>query len=840
MPDRYEFDFPTVEFDQDRVADSVLSGEMTDLSSRTAPDSVPASTPAAAMAAEDQQTMSAIDLARSLLVVSLADESKQERRRRERLGRLLANHNGRELILSLTDEVLRLDNPAVAAKRFAELVREFPTREMGPIDGLMLRVGAFVAPRLSAVVMPLVVRRIRSETSGIVLRTDEPIFSRHLARRAGEGVRLNVNPLGEAILSDAEADERLATVLAKVARADVDYVSVKVSAIVANLDVLAFDDSVGRVTERLRTLYRAAGAATPTTFVNLDMEEFRDLDLTIDAFIAVLSEPEFATVDAGIVLQAYLPDSHGAAERLGCWAAQRRSEGGGTVKVRLVKGANLAMESAEAELHGWVAAPYGNKADVDASYKRLLDSLLRPDWAEAIRIGVASHNLFDIAWAMIQIDKAGAHDRVVFEMLEGMAPAQARAVQAAAADAGLGKLLMYSPVVAEADFDASLAYLGRRLDENTQADNFLRSLFTLTVDSAEFNRQSDMFRASVTHRHDVSTEHRRRAAPRPADQFSNEPESDFTNAGFRVEIEAAMSSVALVAPPRINTTDEMMVVVQRAVAAAAEHATIEQRRTWLQATADVMRGGWVETMAIMAAETGKTIHQGDPEVAEAIDFCDYYGNVGVAGLERLVVDGFDVLPRGVVAVVAPWNFPYAIPTGGVASALAAGNAVILKPAPEAVHVGARIAEQFWAAGVPADRLQLVICDDGPVGSSLVTHRDIDTITLTGSHETAAMFLDWRPKVRVLAETSGKNALVITAAADIDEAIADLVNPHSAMPGRSARRRASPLSRDPSTTIRHLGSAFVTQCRACGLPSHLTSRRWSAQSSVHQTRHCNVR
>ncbi|MFT4616347.1 MAG: RHH-type proline utilization regulon transcriptional repressor/proline dehydrogenase, partial [Halioglobus sp.] len=553
MPDRYEFDFPTVEFDQDRVADSVLSGEMTDLSSRTAPDSVPASTPAAVMAAEDQQTMSAIDLARSLLVVSLADESKQERRRRERLGRLLADHNGRELILSLTDEVLRLDNPAVAAKRFAELVREFPTREMGPIDGLMLRVGAFVAPRLSAVVMPLVVRRIRSETSGIVLRTDEPIFSRHLARRAGEGVRLNVNPLGEAILSDAEADERLATVLAKVARADVDYVSVKVSAIVANLDVLAFDDSVGRVTERLRTLYRAAGAATPTTFVNLDMEEFRDLDLTIDAFIAVLSEPEFATVDAGIVLQAYLPDSHGAAERLGCWAAQRRSEGGGTVKVRLVKGANLAMESAEAELHGWVAAPYGNKADVDASYKRLLDSLLRPDWAEAIRIGVASHNLFDIAWAMIQIDKAGAHDRVVFEMLEGMAPAQARAVQAAAADAGLGKLLMYSPVVAEADFDASLAYLGRRLDENTQADNFLRSLFTLTVDSAEFNRQSDMFRASVTHRHDVSTEHRRRAAPRPADQFSNEPESDFTNAGFRVEIEAAMSSVALVAPPRINT-----------------------------------------------------------------------------------------------------------------------------------------------------------------------------------------------------------------------------------------------------------------------------------------------
>jgi RHH-type proline utilization regulon transcriptional repressor/proline dehydrogenase/delta 1-pyrroline-5-carboxylate dehydrogenase len=169
------------------------------------------------------------------------------------------------------------------------------------------------------------------------------------------------------------------------------------------------------------------------------------------------------------------------------------------------------------------------------------------------------------------------------------------------------------------------------------------------------------------------------------------------------------------------------------------------------------------------------VHQADPEIAEAIDFCDYYGTVGTGQLQRLADDGYDVKPRGVVAVVAPWNFPFAIPTGGVASALAAGNAVILKPAPEAIHVGARIAELFWAAGVPRDVLQLVICDDGPVGTRLVTHPGLDTITLTGAYDTAAMFLDWRPELRVLAETSGKNSLVITAAADLDEAIADLVD-----------------------------------------------------------------
>ncbi len=718
----------------------------------------------------------AIELARELLAASLGDESARERRRRKRLGRLLADPGGRELILALTDEVLRLDDVATAARRFSELVHAYPTTALGRVDAMMLRAGALVAPRVPKVVMPLVVRRVKAETRGIVLPADDPKFARHLAQRTADGVRLNINPLGEAILSDAEADARLATVVAKIQRPDVTYVSVKISSIVANLDVLASEATVNRVAERLRTLYRAAASTDPVTFVNLDMEEYRDLDLTIESFTRVLSEPEFAQLDAGIVLQAYLPDSHQAAELLGEWALARHVAGGGTLKVRLVKGANLAMEAVEAELHGWVAAPYGSKADVDASYKRLLDSLLRADWAPALRVGIASHNLFDVAWAMIHTDQVGANDRVQFEMLEGMAPAQARAVQALAARHGLAPLLLYSPVVADDDFDASIAYLSRRLDENTQADNFLRALFTLTVDSTEFARQADLFRTALAARHDVDTSRRRRAAQAPTDHFANEAERDFTDVATRDELAAAMHAIAApVDLARINTVEEIDAVVTAAVSAAARPADPATRRRWLDRTARAMHDGWADTLALMADETGKTAHQGDPEVAEAIDFCRYYGTVGIEQLDRLAAQGYDVAPRGVVAVVAPWNFPFAIPTGGVAAALAAGNAVILKPAPEATRVGARIAELFWDAGVPRDVLQLVVCDDGEVGTHLVTHLDLDTITLTGAYSTAMMFLDWRPELRVLAETSGKNAIVITAAADLDEAIADLMN-----------------------------------------------------------------
>ncbi len=129
---------------------------------------------------------------------------------------------------------------------------------------------------------------------------------------------------------------------------------------------------------------------------------------------------------------------------------------------------------------------------------------------------------------------------------------------------------------------------------------------------------------------------------------------------------------------------------------------------------------------------------------------------------------------GVVLVVPPWNFPYAIAAGGVLAALAAGNTVLLKPAPEAVRVGWILADQLWRSGVPRDVLQFVPSRDDDVGRHLVSHPGVDAVILTGSLSTAEMFRSWHPTMHLLAETSGKNSLVITAAADVDAAIKDLV------------------------------------------------------------------
>lgn len=673
----------------------------------------------------------------------------------------------------LTDEVLRIHDHSRAAKRFRDVVRTVGVpSSLGRADAVMLRVGAALAVHMPSVLMPLVSRRIRNETRGVVLSSLDPAFADHVKARSRQGVGLIVNILGEAILSDAEAAARLAAVRARLARTDVNYVSVKISALCANLDPLAFDDSVDRVSACLRLLYGDALAKPSPAFVNLDMEEFKDLALTVEAFTRVLDEPEFLSMNAGIVLQSYLPDSHAALEHLGEWAVARRRRGGGRIKVRLVKGANLAMEHVDAEMHGWKQAPYFSKADVDASYKALLDSALRVEWADAVTVGLASHNLFDIAWALVLRDDLADPARIELEMLEGMAPAQARAVNGAARG-----LLLYAPVVAPTEVDSSIAYLSRRLDENTSPENFLRSLFTLQPGTPEFVEQEQRFRVSVATRSAVNTTSHRSEIVKyvPTPTFQNAADSDFTVAAMRARLHTG-EAVPSSAVPFTGTVEEVEAVMARAVEAASRWATapLDERRALLDAVAAHMEDHRFDSLAVMADEAGKTVREADPEISEAIDFARYYGAQGAQFIAELRNAGVTVAPRGVVVVVAPWNFPYAITAGGVAAALAAGNAVVLKPAPETRRTAWALVTQMWEAGVPRDLLQFVACDDNHVGQRLVTHEAASTVVLTGSYDTAKLFMGWKPDMRLLAETSGKNALVITAAADMDAALRDLV------------------------------------------------------------------
>jgi RHH-type proline utilization regulon transcriptional repressor/proline dehydrogenase/delta 1-pyrroline-5-carboxylate dehydrogenase len=718
-------------------------------------------------------TEAAVNLAADWLRRARSDQRWSERRTVRRLQGIIDDPDGIAFTMQFVDRVARHRDDAAAARELQALVQGTALPAfLSPVDRGLLRAGAALAPRAPAVVMPIARRRMRQLVGHLVVDAEPRPMRRHLTRQRREGFDLNVNLLGEMVLGDGEAARRFDRTLALIDDPDVDYVSVKLSSVTAQLDLWSFDVTLARVEERLRALMARAAASSPPTFVNLDMEEYRDLELTLRAFMTVLDEPALRHVSAGIVLQCYLPDAFGALQRLSRWAGERHGDGGGVVKVRLVKGANLAMEKVDAAMHGWHQAPYASKDDVDASYKRCLDWVLAPQNLRGLRVGVASHNLFDIAWAHLVAAHRGVSASVEMEMLHGIAPAQARAVRD-----DTGGLRLYTPVVSRKDFDIAISYLFRRLEENTSTENFLRHLWTLEPGSTEFARQADRFRQAVARRAAVDTTPRRAGGsrPMPDEGFENEPDTDpslpATQEWLRSVRDLTPTPVQAPMTTDLARVDDAIARARRAQLAWGQRPAA-QRRTVLRAVADELAARRGELLATMCHEGRKTLAEADPEISEAIDFARWYADQALELEELADTQGAQFTPFGVVAVVPPWNFPVAIPAGGVLAALAAGNTVLLKPSVETPRCAEIIAEACWAAGVPSDAMAFVRTPDDDVGQRLVT--GVDAVIFTGSWETARLFQSWKPEMRLFAETSGKNALVITPQADIDLAAADLV------------------------------------------------------------------
>lgn len=332
-----------------------------------------------------------------------------------------------------------------------------------------------------------------------------------------------------------------------------------------------------------------------------------------------------------------------------------------------------------------------------------------------------------------------------------------------------GGLLVYAPLVQEKDFGSALAYLIRRLDENTAPENFLSDLFALAPGSEAWERQKAMFLRDWRERTSVGTQSRRAVLPRrSADGFSNEPDTDWTQAANRAALRSAIDSFCRTEPP--TPCDLSGVSVALAVAQTAQPAWEARgdaaRAEVLRRCADVIAAHRTETIAVLRDDGKKAVAEADAEVSEAIDFARYYAATGIAPSSARAL--------GVVVVTPPWNFPFAIPAGGVLAALMAGNSVILKPARETRRTGWWLAQQLWEAGVPRDVLQFVVCADGEAGRALICDPRTDAVVLTGAYETARMFQSWRPSLRLFAETSGKNAIVVSALADRELAVRDLV------------------------------------------------------------------
>ncbi|HEY3499736.1 MAG TPA: proline dehydrogenase family protein, partial [Polyangiaceae bacterium] len=479
-----------------------------------------------------------IELARALLEASQAGTEPNERERADHIAALLGDPVGQAFVSALTDRAHRSTEGARLVEEVEGLVLRLGVpRSLLGWDRLQLRALQLFGSSVPELTARAVRRRIHEDATPYLAPADPERLAAFLRERALHGLSVNVNHLGEEVLGERDAERYLETYLELLARPEVTTISVKLSSIDPRVDVVAWEATQSRLGQKLARIYAAAlehgtrdasGRVEPK-LVYLDMEAYRDLELTVDLFLRVLDRPELAGLTAGIVLQAYVPDSHAAQARLLSWARARVERGGAPIRMRLVKGANLMMERIEASLRGFELATYSSKSDVDASFRRMLRRGTLHENARAVHLGVGSHNLFDIAYALLLRERRGVAQWVEPEMLEGMADPLRRVVQRVA-----GQVLVYAPSVDARDFPTAVAYLVRRLDENTSEENFLRRSFGMHAGDASFESERERFLIALAASESVGTapfrtQHRRgEPIAKVRGAFENEPDTDFS------------------------------------------------------------------------------------------------------------------------------------------------------------------------------------------------------------------------------------------------------------------------------------------------------------------------
>lgn len=682
------------------------------------------------------------------------------------------------------DKALKIPENSVAAKFGAQVVKK-------KIRFLARR---FIVGESAQDALP-VLRKIRASRTAF---TVDLLGESTMSEVEAEDYRLRyldlINVLGEQVPGWIEADP---IIPGHRGEATPVNVSVKLSALYSQSGALNAKRTIGILTERLCSILEEAKRRN--AFVYVDMEDTPLTDITIKTFIAAAEDPRFKDSDRiGLVLQAYLRRTENDLLELAKWVKKRATP----ISVRLVKGAYWDTESMLARQKDWPVPVWEKKRSTDANYEKL--SLILLDNAELIMPAFASHNIRSLAHAVVCAEMKGL-DRTRFEIqtLYGMG----QPIKAAFAARGF-LVREYAPV---GDLLPGMGYLVRRLLENTSNEGFIRKSFHEGVDPMELLKRPD-FAAD-----DDGVSHLIHSGD---SAFYNSPPVDFADPDARFALEAevqarldsrpatvrpiiggqevpcekTMRRMAPEAPKKITVAEVWLAdraAAERAIADVASYFPVwrdtapTERAEVLKRTAGILENRRKLLTALIVVEAGKPWSEADGDVAEAIDFLNYYADQAVklfhgqelpspAGeLNRYLYE-----PRGVTAVIGPWNFPLAIPCGMFSAALVTGNTAILKPAEQSSAIACELFRAFLDAGLPAHAAAFLPGLGEEIGRLLVSHPRVSTIAFTGSKQVGLSIIKSAGAVpagcehvkRTIIEMGGKNAIIIDDDADLDEAV----------------------------------------------------------------------
>ncbi|HMS83164.1 MAG TPA: proline dehydrogenase family protein [Nitrospira sp.] len=716
--------------------------------------------------------------------------------------------------------------PAVASDQaVVRLAEEYFGALHGQVFGLQWGLKALAATKVGAAITGKSIRHqieqmARTFITGGSIEEALPV----LVNLWKDGRAWSVDLLGEATISDAEANryrDRCLEALTQLGRTvgtwpsssmlERDHLgslpraqlSLKISALTPRLDAIDPVGTYRSVAARLHPIVEHAAALGCGLI--FDMEQAETKTLLLDMFRNLFDEPAFRTFPhAGVALQAYHRETDQDIRSLIAWTERRNCP----ITIRLVKGAYWDSDTVRYRQAGWPVPLFEHKAETDAHYEALVPLLL--DHCEVIRPAFGTHNLRTLAVIEAALDALQCEPETVeYQMIHGMA----EPFQHAMVTHGR-RVRLYTPV---GRLLPGMAYLVRRLLENTSNESFLRKEYVESQSLATLLAPPAVSASTLS----PSEQH---------DSFLNEPHSDFSRQECRTAMQTALDQVrtgqgrtrpqtvrwkrltgSVMTSRNPARPDEVVATVHAAspadVAAAVDSAVAAgmvwgrqpaaERIAVVQRAAALMRQRRYELAAWEIVEVGKPWREADADVAEAIDFLEFYAQHMTRLSEPLRLGQYPgelnqrwYRPRGVTAAIAPWNFPLAIPAGMVSAALVTGNTVLFKPSERASSLGALLTDLFHEAGVPANVLQCL--PGGPeIGRALSERPEITTIAFTGSKDVglelwagAATIQPGQQLIkRVIAEMGGKNAVIIDDTADLDEAIAGVVTSFTGYAGQ---------------------------------------------------------
>ncbi|MCL4219988.1 MAG: proline dehydrogenase family protein [Phycisphaerales bacterium] len=643
--------------------------------------------------------------------------------------------------------------------------------------------------------------QIVSMANKFIAGTDAASALGGLAKMWNEGIAFSVDLLGEACVSDAEADayrDKYLDLVNNLPRAVAEWkenpkletdhigqvprtnVSIKVSSLSAKFDPI---DPQGAIRDAMKRLLPILNAAKEHgVLINFDIEQHSLKDLTLDLFERCCAEVDF---QAGLAMQAYLKSGPEDAHRIAEWSKRT----GRQVTVRLVKGAYWDFETIHAEKMGWPCPVWNEKWQTDACFEQmariLLDATPKSATDGGIKLALGSHNVRSIASVLAAVEARGlGHNALELQMLHGMGDQ----LKHAASEMGL-RVREYVPV---GEMIPGMAYLVRRLLENTSNESWLKAGFLdlaspeqlLKAPAAPPNHKPKPDLCEIAaERHNLSPAHPQIGDGKP---FVNEPARDFSQAGQREAFASAIQKAHVPTHDMIDS-DAAVKMLDEAYKAFPRWRDTDQvvRSQCLVKAAAAMRARRDELSGVMIKEAGKTWREADADICEAIDFCEYYARLAMPMFARKRLGRFIgeldetwYQPKGVAVIISPWNFPSAIFCGMTTAALVTGNCAIVKPAAPTVGIAKLVTEILWEAGIPRDVLHFCHAPGRTVGAVLVRDPRVSMIAFTGSKEVGLDIIEGAAKVhpgqdnvkKIISEMGGKNAIIVDISADLDEAV----------------------------------------------------------------------